>query len=87
MVQMAKTAFPKFKPMLVPPVPWRKADLGAHLTVRAAVMRTREQRANMRLLGEADRRAASGGLGCQQVGLCCRTTSSGGCKVDGRVCR
>ena len=54
--------------MLVPPVPWRKADLGAHLTVRAAVMRTREQRANMRLLDEADRRAAAGGLGCQQVG-------------------
>jgi DNA-directed RNA polymerase N-terminal len=65
--QIAKTAFPKFKPMLVPPAPWRSANTGAHLTMRSFVMRMGEQQANRRLLEAADRDMAVGKLGASQV--------------------
>jgi DNA-directed RNA polymerase N-terminal len=65
--QVAKTAFPKFKPMLVPPAPWRSANTGAHLTMRSFVMRMGEQQANRRLLEAADREMAEGKLGASQV--------------------
>lgn len=65
--EIAKTAFPKFKPMLVPPAPWRSASTGAHLTMRSFVMRTREQQANRKLLEAADREMAEGKPGASQV--------------------
>lgn len=68
-LQIAKTAFPKFKPMLVPPAPWRSANTGAHLTMRSFVMRTREQQANRKLLEAADREMAEGKPGASQVML------------------
>ena len=67
MLQVAKTAFPKFKPMLVPPAPWRSANTGAHLTMRSFVMRMGEQQANRRLLEAADREMAEGKPGASQV--------------------
>ena len=67
LLQIAKTAFPKFKPMLVPPAPWRSANTGAHLTMRSFVMRMGEQQANRRLLEAADRDMAEGKPGASQV--------------------
>lgn len=45
---------PQYLPMLVPPVPWLRNNLGGHLTLRNTVMRIRGSRLQQEMLDAAD---------------------------------
>lgn len=52
---MAEAFMPQFLPMVVPPVPWQRRNLGGHLTLRTSVMRVRGSAAQRQRLEQADR--------------------------------
>lgn len=57
----------RYFPMVIPPLPWIAYDTGGHLTLRCLMMRTRGNRAQLKLLQEADRAMAEGDPGMQQI--------------------
>jgi DNA-directed RNA polymerase len=58
----------QFLPMVVPPVPWQRRNLGGHLTLRTSVMRVRGSAAQRQRLEEADTRMIEGtSNGCLPV--------------------
>lgn len=64
--QMVEVFMPQYLPMLIPPVPWLRNNLGGHLTLRNTVMRIRGSRLQQEMLDDADneQRAGKGpGLG------------------------
>lgn len=62
------TSTMQYKPMLVPPKPWRSWHNGGHLMLDTAVIRMQNHLENGKLLQAADRVAASGlGLGANKV--------------------
>lgn len=66
--QMAEAFMPQFLPMVVPPVPWQRHNLGGHLTLRSAVMRVRGSYSQRERLAQADRQMVEGrGPGLSQV--------------------
>ncbi|KAL4857485.1 DNA-directed RNA polymerase 2B [Chlorella vulgaris] len=52
--QMVEVFMPQYLPMLVPPVPWLRNNLGGHLTLRNTVMRIRGSRLQQEMLDAAD---------------------------------
>ena len=54
LLQMVEVFMPQYLPMLVPPVPWSRNNLGGHLTLRNTVMRIRGSRLQQEMLDAAD---------------------------------
>lgn len=59
-VQLAFTSLLQYKPMLIPPKPWRSARDGGHLMLSCNVVRTYGHMDTARMLQASDRVAASG---------------------------
>ena len=57
---MTEAFMPQFLPMVVPPVPWQRRNLGGHLTLRTSVMRVRGSAAQRQRLEEADKSMIEG---------------------------
>lgn len=57
---MTEAFMPQFLPMVVPPVPWQRRNLGGHLTLRTSVMRVRGSAAQRQKLEEADKAMIEG---------------------------
>jgi hypothetical protein len=67
---------PQYLPMLIPPVPWLRNNLGGHLTLRNTVMRIRGSRMQQEMLDAADREWVEGrGPGVSKASC----TGGGGC--------
>ncbi len=65
---MTEAFMPQFLPMVVPPVPWQRRNLGGHLTLRTSVMRVRGSAAQRQRLEQADTQMIEGaGNGCFPV--------------------
>ena len=65
---MTEAFMPQFLPMVVPPVPWQRRNLGGHLTLRTSVMRVRGSAAQRLRLEQADAQMIEGsGNGCFPV--------------------
>jgi DNA-directed RNA polymerase len=68
---LGEAVMPHFLPMVVPPVPWQRHDLGGHLTLRSSVMRVRAHggaEAQTRRLEAADAEMVAGaGPGLSRV--------------------
>ena len=54
MHHMTEAFVPQFLPMVIPPVPWQRQNLGGHLTLRGSVMRIRGSHLQRSLLENAD---------------------------------
>ncbi|KAL4451184.1 hypothetical protein ABPG77_009256 [Micractinium sp. CCAP 211/92] len=66
--QMVEVFLPQYLPMLVPPVPWIRNNMGGHLTLRNTVMRIRGSRLQQEMLDAADQETAEGrGPGLSKV--------------------
>lgn len=57
---MTEAFMPQFLPMVVPPVPWQRRNLGGHLTLRTSVMRVRGSAAQREKLEAADKSMIEG---------------------------
>lgn len=57
---MTEAFMPQFLPMVVPPVPWQRRNLGGHLTLRTSVMRVRGSAAQRQRLEMADKAMIEG---------------------------
>lgn len=57
---MAEAFMPQFLPMVVPPVPWQRHNLGGHLTLRSPVMRIRGSHMQKQRLEKADAEMVEG---------------------------
>ncbi len=57
---MTEAFMPQFLPMVVPPVPWQRRNLGGHLTLRTSVMRVRGSAAQRQRLEMADKSMIEG---------------------------
>ncbi|EFN51901.1 hypothetical protein CHLNCDRAFT_27382 [Chlorella variabilis] len=65
---MVEVFLPQYLPMLIPPVPWLRNNLGGHLTLRNTVMRIRGSRLQQEMLDAADQEWGEGrGPGLSRV--------------------
>ena len=59
--QIGDLLMPKYKPMLIPPVPWRAHDSGGHLVTRTSILRMyHRSEAHMHALDAAQERVPHG---------------------------
>eukprot|EP00873_Tetraselmis_striata_P001229 jgi/Tetstr1/421493/TSEL_012441.t1 len=75
----------RYFPMVIPPMPWIAFDTGGHLTLRCLVMRTRGDRAQLKLLQEVDKEMANGKPGMKQVYTALNALGSVGWQINKEV--